>query len=1132
MSAKSEAPMISSRRFLLPSAFGSRHTAAKLRWRSIFRLTIAFGLIAVAESMAQTAASLTEVKKDDPVELSPFVVSGSSDVGYVATNTLAGTRLNTPLSDLGTSISVVTKEFMADIGATDSLSLLSFTLGTEVGGTEGNFAGGGTSGNRPNMDGAMTSPEQNQRVRGLAAAQLARNYFNTIIPFDSYNTQSVTINRGPNALLFGVGSPGGVINNATVQPILGHKSYEAAVRFGPHGTARESFDINQDLVPKRVALRLAAENENINFRQKPAFQKDRRAYLAATAVLFTNENSRILGPTMLRVNGESGEIKSNPPNSLAPNDAMNGWWSLPSPSLKSYTGGTFPAYYTNGNYIPQYTINNYGNKAALSPQTTTGPFGTSYFLQLALLYGSSGAPGAGLGNNVAGTPGRVNWPASSGFAQFNMYNTVSAYASGYLNGWTVPSIQNRNVFDYYDNLYTGNTSYANRDFSAYNFALEQSFWKNHGGIELTYDYQKLRRQNFFPFGGGTDSNMGNQDVMIDVSQYLANGQPNPNLGRPFSRTIGMYQYEYTDFRKTYMATAYAKASGRDFFDSKSWMAFIFGSNTLTGAYSDARDTFKTLTYNFGWDSTAIDARATLGFPLTAYQSLVTLVAYTGPSALNSPTESGVRLSPIDIQIPKDGQTYNLYYYDPKTVSIKSAPFFASRFLNTGNLQQTQLESKVVSLQSYFLGDHLIGLYGYRTDTQKAFTNVDLNNDSDPTTFNTLPSGVWSPAAIALNPAPASVVSGSTKTWSLVGIYPWKLPLGSELRLFVNSSSNFNPVGLRTDASGNVLGAPSGVTREQGFMVSMFHNKISARVNFFETSGKNFTDSNLQSAVNYATGAQVANWASLALQEQLAGVPIANTSYSRGGFTSYDQLYSAIAGLLPEPLRDETNLRVQTVNGFPTVLQNPLKNPVATTDFLAKGWEFELTGNPTQCLRLSVNVAKQATVESNVAPLLAALNSQAVALLQASPLANLPDNLISPDTNTFATRYAGRVTVPLNAIANYTFREGMLRGWEVGTGARWQSKVAIGYPTYVNSAGSQVPNVSAPYWGPAAFNADVWLGYSRKVFHDRARWKIQLNVRNAIGSTSPVPVIAAPDGTVSVVRVPPLPEVYLTNTIKF
>ena len=213
---------------------------------------------------AQQVTQPSPPKDESIVELSPFVVTTDSNNGYSATNTLAGTRLNTPLKDIGTAISVVTKEFMDDIGASNVETLLAYTTGTEVGGLSGNFAGSPISDGRPNSNDQRENPNGNQRVRGLARAELSRNYFLTDIPFDSYNTDSITINRGPNSLLFGIGSAGGVINNSTITPVFGRDFNQVALRFGQRGSHRETLDINKTIIPGRLGLRFAALNVHLS----------------------------------------------------------------------------------------------------------------------------------------------------------------------------------------------------------------------------------------------------------------------------------------------------------------------------------------------------------------------------------------------------------------------------------------------------------------------------------------------------------------------------------------------------------------------------------------------------------------------------------------------------------------------------------------------------------------------------------------------------------------------------------------------------------------------------------------------------------------------------------------------------
>jgi outer membrane receptor for ferric coprogen and ferric-rhodotorulic acid len=48
----------------------------------------------------------------ETVKLNPFVVSENDAVGYSAASTLAGTRINTALRDVGAAISIITPEFL------------------------------------------------------------------------------------------------------------------------------------------------------------------------------------------------------------------------------------------------------------------------------------------------------------------------------------------------------------------------------------------------------------------------------------------------------------------------------------------------------------------------------------------------------------------------------------------------------------------------------------------------------------------------------------------------------------------------------------------------------------------------------------------------------------------------------------------------------------------------------------------------------------------------------------------------------------------------------------------------------------------------------------------------------------
>ena len=56
---------------------------------------------------------------EDTIILSPFEVNATADTGYMATSTLAGSRLNSSLLTTPSAISVFTKDLLNDIAAGD-----------------------------------------------------------------------------------------------------------------------------------------------------------------------------------------------------------------------------------------------------------------------------------------------------------------------------------------------------------------------------------------------------------------------------------------------------------------------------------------------------------------------------------------------------------------------------------------------------------------------------------------------------------------------------------------------------------------------------------------------------------------------------------------------------------------------------------------------------------------------------------------------------------------------------------------------------------------------------------------------------------------------------------------------------
>ena len=204
-------------------------------------------------------------------ELSPFEVKATSDSNaYTADSTLAGNRLSTQLRDIGSSVTVVTSQFLMDTGATDNTSLLQRLGGTEVGGVNGNYASPGTGSSATLLTEDTIKPTEGTRIRGLAAADNARDFFLTDIPWDSYNVDRIDISRGPNAILFGEGSPAGIIN-ATTKSAAFNNSGNVDFRFGSFGSVRgeRGYQSSDRAWPGRhPARRFCTMTKNMN-RSRP-----------------------------------------------------------------------------------------------------------------------------------------------------------------------------------------------------------------------------------------------------------------------------------------------------------------------------------------------------------------------------------------------------------------------------------------------------------------------------------------------------------------------------------------------------------------------------------------------------------------------------------------------------------------------------------------------------------------------------------------------------------------------------------------------------------------------------------------------------------------------------------------------
>jgi hypothetical protein len=212
-------------------------------------LSLALALSLAASLNAQTPATppvaappddntASSASSQEPVVLSTFTVDTSSDKGYVAVNSLAGGRNNTPLAITPTTVTSLTSVFIDDLQLTNATDALKWTMNA----IPSNFAPNVGSGNEfnswaTNLRGAGAGPQ--------GGTPPTVNYFAIYAIKDFFNVDRFEIDLGPNSILFGVGNLGGVTASYTKKPRFDRDFTELDLVVNSFGGARATIDMNQ-----------------------------------------------------------------------------------------------------------------------------------------------------------------------------------------------------------------------------------------------------------------------------------------------------------------------------------------------------------------------------------------------------------------------------------------------------------------------------------------------------------------------------------------------------------------------------------------------------------------------------------------------------------------------------------------------------------------------------------------------------------------------------------------------------------------------------------------------------------------------------------------------------------------------
>jgi outer membrane receptor protein involved in Fe transport len=607
-------------------------------------LVTALAVAATPLVRGQVAAqpNAPEPEEEATVVLSPFVVETSQDEGkYRATETLGGARIRTSLKDIASPFSVVTAQFLQDTASNNNQDLLTYTTNTEVGGLIGNYGGFGNSQGVSDRT-TLLSPNNNTRVRGLDQADNTRNFFLSDIPWDSYNVERVEIQRGPNSILFGVGSPAGIINTNTIQARFDGNRGKIENQFSKFDSVRWVADYNLEVIDDLLAVRVAGLDSNQNFRQKPAFNDDRRGYATATfqPQVLPKEWA---GKLVIRGTYERASITANRPRILPPEDGISLWFEdaagdgvsdrigfgkrVYDPYLWSQGGGGDITRGTHAGvsgtvanplpYQPAVTaidggaLNN-GGIGFFYKNGESRPFFTSR--QSPRAFPGGLAANGSVDNTVTGIlyatllrVGGLNSYAVSIDKIDELEGRPSRFPLATRGYYKDQSMTDRTIFDFYNNLIDGDNKRERQKWDASNFSLAQTFLNNRLGVELVYDQQSYSEWR----EGSTwnrpyisiDINKNQQhqlsrysrtsDNLLDTSSYSVPGftpsaqQPyaNPMAGAAFVAGSFERNNRHDRDRENKRLTVFGELRAADFFDRESLLTRILGRHTFTGLLS-------------------------------------------------------------------------------------------------------------------------------------------------------------------------------------------------------------------------------------------------------------------------------------------------------------------------------------------------------------------------------------------------------------------------------------------------------------------------------------------------------------------------------------------------------------------
>jgi hypothetical protein len=990
------------------------------------------------------APAAPATKDDEIVELSPFVIASTAETGWIATETLAGSRLRTDFKDVPNQIEALTKEFMQDLGLANLDQALIYTANVE---NASDFMPVSANGNY------VSDPGLGGRVRGIGSGTLTRNFFKVQNPTDNFNLDRATIASGPNAILFGLGSPAGILD-ATPARALMRNRYGFELQYDSESSKRASFDANVVVVPQTFAIRLMGLSKREFTEKMPNLDRDERLYGAITFKPFKG--------TTIVLQGEKDSHHWNRAGRIAPTDMFSPWLIADKVAGSGYT-------------TPKPIYDN---------TTFTGIGANRIFTQ------AGAAPVVIQGGSVVTRSWNQSVTVRSPGSLPGVDQTFDA-GSGF-------TVLDPKLFPFDVNIVgTGRTSVLGG--TTKTIILEQRLL-DHLFLELAYNREDALNHKI---SGGSTSGSSEFRLDVDANRYVpGTTTPNPNVGQLYYQGTASNTLEFHD-RDDWRATvSYELNLAKSLERRGGWTKWL-GRHRLSGLYTGTKSSFlgqqqferrilddpsipgvtlraKTVS---GWANDASRVPQFRHYFANPYEPTTAAGSMTGDMALTD----------------ANGRPYTLYVFDTPLRAADGKRLAAGQ-VASGSLNK--VSATIFAWQGFFLPDRerrdrLVLTYGYRKDSAKSAT---LDAASTTQDFSGLFPVLWDANYAAYGPTQ----SGINRSIGIVA-RPFKW-----FTAFYNKSTTFDLNIGRYDPFGNDIPGAGGDGRDYGIRFDLWGDKLTLRLNKYDNAlGPQRASNQINQFRDIFFNIEQRV---LALDPSTSTINTKDGNgrgYRVAGRPNYyimsdfrSEGYEAELNLTP---MSNWNIRVNGAQseaveaniGGPWFAWHAARLPTWKA-VVAKNGEVDAAGRPLTWSTSPYN-ASQPTGQTLEQYYNSNLVGQALAFMTAA------DGRATP------TARGARA----NLITNYRFSEGRLKGFNLGGAFRWRSAPTIGYGVKTSASGSTVLDLDKVYEGKAENYVDFMAGYrDRMKAFGGFNCRVQLNVRNLLNENDPVPVGALTTGAIS------------------